>query len=640
MKLSLLFVFVILSCRNVTALDLNDIMIGHWNIQNSGYLSDIHTEYGVVEIYSDNTFKLVSGTFGAIGMGSNGFCSHIENSAKYRVLTPSLVEFIHINQTVENKVIPDVLEIIPDKIILRNIAGGGCGALGYTPISILTRIENSTTEQTTTNPPISPSPTATGQAIIIAAGGAHPNNTLFRYSNDFTQRMYRLLRMRGYSDEDIIYLNPHAPDIVPVDGYLEADKQDFDLFDPQAEIEQAFAQARLRLQAGQQFVLYVHGHARVGHLDIRPPYELSAQQLRQQLDSLPADVEQIIILDTCFSGSFIAALAAPGRTLLTSTDDASYTWNSEYTSFSDLLIRDLRRGKTLGEIFPLIHQKLSQLSGRHQAQTPWLDDDGDGLFSTQDGTRTANMCLGSCDVHGNQIPEITQIQPSQEISSNIALLWAEINQSHETIRKVRAILRSPTTSGGDYQGQDTAFGRIEVDLPYDATTNRFQASYDRFCTQGLWDLFYQAQSDDGSWSDIKEGQIRQTQNPDTPVCQTNVSIEILLNKFVYQPGDNFSLGMQVDGQQTVTPYIAIILPDGSFVTYSYNLGFSFPNALYPYRETLDLDGLRTYPILNFPMSAGLPSGEYQACGVLLEPQVVDVLNIENWLSIDCVDFGL
>ncbi|WP_103918369.1 Lcl domain-containing protein, partial [Candidatus Venteria ishoeyi] len=143
-------------------------------------------------------------------------------------------------------------------------------------------------------------PITIGQAIIIAAGGAHPNNTLFRYSNDFTQRMYRLLRMRGYSDEDIIYLNPHAPDILPVDGYLEADKQDFDLFDPQTEIEQAFAQARLRLQAGQQFVLYVHGHARVGHLDIRPPYELSAQQLRQQLDSLPADVEQIIILDTCF----------------------------------------------------------------------------------------------------------------------------------------------------------------------------------------------------------------------------------------------------------------------------------------------------------------------------------------------------
>ncbi len=45
-------------------------------------------------------------------------------------------------------------------------------------------------------------------AIIIAASGAQKQNTLFPYSNDFALRMYRALFSRGYSHENIIYMNP------------------------------------------------------------------------------------------------------------------------------------------------------------------------------------------------------------------------------------------------------------------------------------------------------------------------------------------------------------------------------------------------------------------------------------------------
>jgi hypothetical protein len=41
-----------------------------------------------------------------------------------------------------------------------------------------------------------------GQAIIIAAGGSD-NNTLYKFTNEYTQRFYRLLKERGFKDEEI-----------------------------------------------------------------------------------------------------------------------------------------------------------------------------------------------------------------------------------------------------------------------------------------------------------------------------------------------------------------------------------------------------------------------------------------------------
>jgi DNA repair protein RadC len=45
---------------------------------------------------------------------------------------------------------------------------------------------------------------------------------------------------------------------------------------------------------------------------------LSSQQLQQQLNKIAA--EQIIIIDTCYSGSFIDDISSTKRTILTSSD--------------------------------------------------------------------------------------------------------------------------------------------------------------------------------------------------------------------------------------------------------------------------------------------------------------------------------
>ncbi|WP_069472978.1 InlB B-repeat-containing protein, partial [Candidatus Marithrix sp. Canyon 246] len=180
-------------------------------------------------------------------------------------------------------------------------------------------------------------------AIIIAASGAHKQNSLFPYSNDLALRMYRTLFSRGYKHENIIYMNPHKWQDLHGSG-RDAKIVDYELFQPQQELETAFNTAA---NATKQFVFYIHGHAQKDSLQINREYWLSANQLQQQLNKIAA--EQIIIIDTCYSGSFINDISGTKRTILTSSDAESLAWNN--SKFSETLIPALRRGYDINTAF-------------------------------------------------------------------------------------------------------------------------------------------------------------------------------------------------------------------------------------------------------------------------------------------------
>jgi len=140
-----------------------------------------------------------------------------------------------------------------------------------------------------------PSTDTLGQAIIVAAGDTQrENRALNRYTQDFTERMYRLLNKRGFQDDDIHLINMWPQD-VDMDGHPDTQRQDYNLFEPEQNFTEAFAQAASRLVSGQQFI-YIHGHARENHFIITSDYELSATRLRDLLATLPAGTQQIIRL--------------------------------------------------------------------------------------------------------------------------------------------------------------------------------------------------------------------------------------------------------------------------------------------------------------------------------------------------------
>jgi PKD repeat protein len=481
-------------------------------------------------------------------------------------------------------------------------------------------------------PPIT-NPDSLGQAIIIAAGGAQPNNTLFDYSNDFTQRMYRLLKERGFTDADIHYMNPWQPDI-DLDGYPDDNRQDYNLFDPEPELSAAFAQAAANLSAGQQFVFYLHGHARPDHFVITPSYELSASRLRDLLATLPAGVQQVIILDTCYSGSFADELAGvENRVVITSADESTLAWNTQFTSFADKFLRSLRHGETLRQAFIYTEDMILGDPKLFREQRPWLDDDGDGQYTSRDGTRAASIYLGQEGVHAAPPPQITLAHDRFDLRDNAtsATLWVRTTPSQENIRKVQAVLINPNFAGSDYQGEATDFGREEVELIYNPAQDRHEISYDDFWIAGTWRILYQAQNTEGVWSDIVSGEV-EVLNIDCNPC-----VKMVLNQSRYTANEQLRLDMEINGNAELDLYVVILLPDSIFITIAYPLIFSFPNAIQAYQTGVTITGEKRYPIMDFPLPANVVLGGYQACGVLAGTGN-DPKNINDWLHWHCAGF--
>ncbi len=475
-----------------------------------------------------------------------------------------------------------------------------------------------------------------GQAIIIAAGGAQKSNTLFTYSNDFTQRMYRILKERGFSDDEIHYMNPQPPDL-DNDGYLEDERQDYNFFNPEQEFEEVFAEVSHSLRADQQFILFLHGHARPDYFQITPHYELSAQKLRDLLATLPAGIEQIIILDSCYSGSFFDDLSGvENRVIISSADDSTLAWNTKYASFTDTFLRGLRRAYNLNQAFQAAEEMIINDPSLFRKQRPWLDDNADGEYSfNHDGRHASQIYLGKEGVHAAEPPTIKTVHPPiilAEDETSVSL-WVRTTQTVEGINQVRAILINPEFSGMDYDGMETHFGREEMILIYNPAETRYEKRYDYFQTAGMWRVLYQAQDTSGVWSDIMIGEV---QAAGTTRAAT---VRMELNQSRYTSNETLRLDMLVNGQAEVDLYIAIIFPDGNFMTIAYPLNFSRPGAIQVYQPMVEIAGQNTYPIMNFPMPSGIALGEYSACGVVVKAGTA-ALEQENWIDIDCAVFEI
>jgi len=474
-----------------------------------------------------------------------------------------------------------------------------------------------------------------GQAIIIAGGGGKPSNTLFPYTREFTRRMYQILNERGFTDIDIQYLSPFAPDI-DMDGHPDKQRHDYQLFEPKKEIAEAFTKAAAKLTEGQQFILYIHSHASPNELIIDDKTTLSALELKDLLAKIPTKVQQIVFIDSCYSGSFFDELAGlKGRILISSANDKNLAWSTEYASFSDRFLRAIQRGENLFGAFGFAKNMIQNNKDIFHNQEPWLDDDGDGIYTSRDKAVAKATYIGKQGVHAAKPPEITQVHPHIRLEKNHteATLWVKTREDHKDIYKVRAILKNPNQEKHDYNGVNTNFGHEAIKLLYNPAQQRYENVYKNFFIKGVWKIIYQAQSKKNMWSDIKFGEVQAEGRT------LAVTVKMLLNQGSYTTKDAVHVDMRVDGKSLIDLYVALIFPNGSFVTIKYPLEFSLPKSIQAYKKNVNFTKQQTFPIMRIPMPEGISKGDYQFCGVLVKAGF-DAKKPENWIHYDCEGFKL
>ena len=232
-------------------------------------------------------------------------------------------------------------------------------------------------------------------AVIIIAGH---NETFGLQTNIYnsTNRAYRIFKSAGYTDDDIFYLAPVAQD---PDKNGTADEVDAPA--TPAKFQEAITTwAKTKVGADKPLFIYMMDHGLADKFCITgcagansiTPGEMDGWLRTLETESGVTQVT--VVYEACVSGSFVNranvtdSISKAGRVIITSTgfDNNAYA-SAQGAYFSDAFFSCVADSGNLKACFD---QGKAAVAATGVNQTPFLDDNGDGVFNAGDGTEAAN----------------------------------------------------------------------------------------------------------------------------------------------------------------------------------------------------------------------------------------------------------
>ncbi|MCP4702207.1 MAG: hypothetical protein GY862_35915 [Gammaproteobacteria bacterium] len=375
-----------------------------------------------------------------------------------------------------------------------------------------------------------------GYAVLVQ-GKISNNEGLEAHDKTLTQVYNLLLKDRGFKSENIRYFN------------YDTSKAEVYRLPAKRTIQDSIANwACDRMSASPApfyLVMTDHGDREAFIIDneIITPDELNAWlgELENCLKASDADSglnsllePRVIVNGACYSGSFIPALSAPGRIVVTS----AAAWEESYKGlkdkdgirsgefFIDELFLYWGRGNSLRAAFEQavcqteIYTRVGYLNANQAnpflddaVQHPLLDDNGDGQGSNVlviggDGLNAETLFLGAgMDYMANPIgpPDIKKVTPTLYLAEHetSAILFLEaINplKIDPAVLEIRVPSKILTKQGGT--------GQIDMDLDArflnKVDTDRFELIYTDFTESGMYELFYKVRdTDTGNLSPVR-----------------------------------------------------------------------------------------------------------------------------------------
>jgi uncharacterized repeat protein (TIGR01451 family) len=225
-------------------------------------------------------------------------------------------------------------------------------------------------------------------AVILVAGRLKADDELQANIHNVTNRVYEFALAHGCTTDDIRYL---ATEMMA--GVV--------LSPTKANLEDAITSwAAGRVGPDQPLTIYLmdHGTHDLLYLDKPSGEWVTPGDLEGWLDSLGAEVPVNVVVEACYSGSFIdlaETVSGPGRVVIASTSNAAVAYaTQEGASFSDVFLESLEQGTSLHSAFEEGHWAARQ---GHPDQQPWLDDDEDGIANEAEDGEVAALRSLACE---------------------------------------------------------------------------------------------------------------------------------------------------------------------------------------------------------------------------------------------------
>jgi DNA-binding beta-propeller fold protein YncE len=337
------------------------------------------------------------------------------------------------------------------------------------------------------------------KAIILAGGGPYAENHLWEATQMVSNLAFRSLRYQGFLKDQIRYLTSSTNQ--DLDGNGEHDDLMLATKDNLEDSVKEWA------NDAEQLLIYLTDHGEQGTFRINADDEegiLKAEELASWLDELP-DTQVVVIIDACFSGSFLEVLSGKGRIVITSTapEEKAMFGPSGSLSFSNFFWAQIFNGADFHTAFSMAKQVVSILGSQDvNPQTPQLNGDGNANPNElSDDAALANVRLVNKTRSFNRPPVIKSYSATPSpipAGSNKANLRVDGVTDADGIQRVWAVLwppnfnkigRNPIT-----QLPSVNLGRISTQQ------SSYEATYDGFASQGTYHVLFYAMDRHGNVS--------------------------------------------------------------------------------------------------------------------------------------------
>ncbi|MDM8525377.1 C13 family peptidase [Desulfococcaceae bacterium HSG8] len=352
--------------------------------------------------------------------------------------------------------------------------------------------------------------------------------------------------------DHIRYFNPHSEVQTGEDDYSEGGTTSY--WQAMQDAVTKWALEKMRTLPGPLYIILInHGSPDTFYLTGTNP--LRPDELDEWLDRLEADMAAenidpqpvVIILGTCYSGTFTDELSGSGRIIVTSTahnepsyrgprDPVSKSQDGEF--FISALFNEFGQGHDLAASFKKAVQRTELHTDTGETnrpapyfdtarQHPHLDDNGDGVSTNdlaltpgnegdRDGDQAKHIRLGRkiSAPAPLVIADAGKEPDASPLSANGVLLWAEMSDEERT-ESVWAEIREPgmILEGGETQQE---VDLIKVPLTLNTVNERYEGNYDDFPESGRYTVFFYARDDGGVISPSAETYIYKGRDGNSP----------------------------------------------------------------------------------------------------------------------------